>query len=99
MRDFLTFNHFITSDILIFFYYTGALGAPLFFYYFRKEILKYLDKIGIHIKADSKDKKIKTIVLVAAFICAEICWRMVFEAMIGYFDMHNYLYEILKNTR
>ncbi|BCD67237.1 hypothetical protein NitYY0918_C0108 [Nitratiruptor sp. YY09-18] len=37
------------------------------------------------------------LIAVGFFLCAELCWRMVFEAMIGYFDMHDFLYEIYKH--
>ncbi|WP_434658401.1 DUF4282 domain-containing protein [Sulfurimonas sp. NW9] len=28
------------------------------------------------------------------FLCMELCLRILFEGMIGYFDMHDYLYKI-----
>ena len=85
MWDILTFNNFIAQDVLILFYYSGAILVPLVLYYYKDDTVKYLDKKGLHFS-----------VLVIIFLCAELCWRMVFEAMIGYFDMHDYMHEIVK---
>ncbi|MFA5454287.1 MAG: DUF4282 domain-containing protein [Sulfurimonas sp.] len=96
MWDILSFNNFIAQNVLIVFYYLGALGVPLILYYYKDKTVKYLDTKGLHISLDTKEEKIALLILVVIFLCAELCWRMVFEAMIGYFDMHDYLHEILK---
>ena len=96
MWDILTFNNFIAQDVLIVFYYSGAVVVPLVLYYYKNDTVKYLEKKGLYFSLDAKEKKTAYIVLVLVFLCAELCWRMVFEAMIGYFDMHDYLYEISK---
>ena len=80
MIDFLTFKTFITPTILIFFYYIGAILVPIFIYRRQKFILK---KLAINHYS-------KTI-LIAIFIMLEIMWRMMFEVMIGYFQIHNAL--------
>jgi len=87
MWDILNFNSFITQDVLIFFYYIGAVIIPVALYYFREYFIKKFSFLQILNGAT------KFIIL---FICMELCWRMMFEAMIGYFDMHDYLYEISK---
>ncbi|WP_456434001.1 DUF4282 domain-containing protein [Nitratifractor sp.] len=32
------------------------------------------------------------------FLCLELLWRMLFEGMIAYFDMHEYLRQIMLHT-
>jgi len=96
MLDILTFNNFIAQDVLIVFYYLGAIGVPLVLYYYKDDIVKYLDKKGPLFSLDVKEKKRAYLVLVVVFLCTELCWRMIFEAMIGYFDMHDYMHEIVK---
>jgi len=96
MYDILSFNNFIAQNILIVFYYLGAVVIPAILYYYKDDVMKYLDKKGFHIPLDAKEKKIAFIVFIVVFLCMELCWRMMFEAMIGYFDMHDYLYEISK---
>lgn len=96
MYDILSFNNFIAQNVLIFFYYIGAVAVPLVLYHYKVDIVKYLNKKGLYISLDTKEKKRIFIVFIIVFLCAELCWRMVFEAMIGYFDMHDYLYEISK---
>ena len=101
MFDYLVFNKFIAQDILIIAYYFGALFIPLFFWYIRgsitKRVLFIQDVVNNLYNNLSKKEKIKLwFIFMMLFFCAELCWRLVFEAMIGYFDMHNYLYEITK---
>ena len=102
MQDFLNFNTFIAPDVLIFFYYIGALFIPFLLYKFRLYLLK---KFSFESKVEqkfqtlfhslSKRDRVNVIVsMIVLFFCMELCWRIIFEAMIGYFDMHNYLYEI-----
>lgn len=91
MWDFLTFNTFITQNVLIVFYYLGAIGVPAFMLIFRKTLFSkfvFLKKIELYFK----DKTKTLLVLIMLFLCMELFWRMMFEMMIGYFDMHDYLY-------
>jgi len=89
MWEILTFERFVTQDILIFFYYTGVLALPLTLFAFRKyfeDRVSYLQK---------KENKLKTILLFFLFFLSmELALRMVFEFMIAYFDIHDYLYAI-----
>ena len=83
MWDIVTFNSFITQDVLIFFYYIGVVIIPIVLYYFRENLTK-------------KFPWSNWIIFIIFFVCIELFWRMFFEMMIGYFDMHDYLYEISK---
>jgi len=89
MWDILTFNNFVTQDILMFFYYIGVMALPILLFIFRtyfKEKVAWLD---------TKDNKLKSLLLFFVLLfCMELCLRMFFEFLIGYFDMHDYLYTI-----
>ncbi|QOP45805.1 DUF4282 domain-containing protein [Sulfurimonas paralvinellae] len=107
MWEFLTFNNFITQDILIFFYYIGAVLMPAFMYFFRSFLMEHfaLVKAGYEKLYDFynsfsvTEKKVFWFVMITMFVCMELCWRMMFEAMIGYFDMHDYLHIISKEMQ
>lgn len=104
MWDILSFNSFITQDVLIFFYYIGAIVIPVALYYFRDYIIKKIplfktanDTVkDFYISLSATEQKVFWVTFITLFLCMELCWRMIFEAMIGYFDMHDYLHEIAK---
>jgi hypothetical protein len=50
--------------------------------------------MALYHSLNKRDKMLVLIVFIVMFLCMELCLRMVFEAMIGYFDMHDYLYKI-----
>ena len=85
MLDFLSFNKFITPYILIVFYYIGAILVPFILFYYRYNFFPKL-KVNIGFKF--------WLIAILMFLCMEICWRMIFEFLIAYFDMHEYLYNI-----
>ena len=89
MYDFLSFNTFITQDVLVFFYYVGAIFLPLFLYIYKN---KFITSSRFFVKLKSKPKVLLT--FLGMFLLLELFWRMMFEAMIGYFDIHEYLYDI-----
>jgi len=107
MQDILSFNTFITQDILIFFYYIGAVVMPIVLYFFRDYLSKNIsffkkinDKLHtVYSTLSSSEKIVFWMMFITMFLCMELCWRMMFEAMIGYFDMHDYLYQIAKQTK
>ena len=107
MQDILTFNTFITQDILIFFYYVGAVVMPIVLYFFKDYLIKNIsfvkkinDKLHTFYSVFSSSEKILFwMIFVTMFLCMELCWRMMFEAMIGYFDMHDYLYQITNRLK
>jgi len=106
MWDFLSFNTFITKDVLIFFYYIGAVGIPIALFLFKDYMLKHFSLVQrgymmlqkFYDALPKNQKRRYWSVLILLFLCAELCWRMIFEAMIGYFDMHDYLHMILETN-
>ena len=81
MQEILTFEKFITQDVLIVIYYLGAISLPVLLFIYREKAVKIVSKIELN----------KLFLVFILFLFLELMWRMMFEAMIGYFDMHNYL--------
>jgi len=102
MYDFLSFNSFITQKVLVFFYYLSAIGIPLLLFMYRKNLVQkflFLARVELWIVSlfnslKRQDKILAIIVIIFIFFFMELIWRMIFEAMIGYFDMHDYLQEL-----
>ena len=94
MYDFLSFNTFITQDILIIVYYIGAIVTPFFLYKYKNKLTKKSDFLS---QLESKTKVL--LITLGIFLLLELFWRMMFETMIGYFDMHEYLYDIATNLQ
>lgn len=107
MWNILSFNTFITQNILIFIYYIGAVIFPVMIYLFRnylitniswfKTLYKKIEKF--YISFPTSKKRVFWIVFWIIFVCAELFWRMMFETMIGYFDMHDYLHMISQHIQ
>jgi len=95
MWDFLTFNSFITQNILILFYYLGAVVFPVILWLKKDPVLSKLS----FIKISDENKTTIYLTILVLFLLMEIFWRMMFEVMIGYFDMHDYLYQISQQTK
>jgi len=92
MWDFLRFHTFITPSVLLFFYYMGALFLPILLFVTRKYIFKKL-----HIVKTSQ-RWILLSIFFFFFLFMELFWRMLFEMIIAYFQMHNYLYFLVKHS-
>ena len=100
--DFLTFQQFITAEILMFCYYLGAIVIPVLLYYFRRYLIEKISLIHTlndflrqaFSSLDPKNRLYAKIVFVLVFLAMETAWRMMFEMMIGYFQMHDYLQQI-----
>ena len=107
MYDILVFNTFITRNVMIFFYLLGAVLMPIVLYIFRKKLIEKnmrMKDVYDRLKAfygtfSMGQKTVFWLVFIAIFLCMELCWRMVFEMIIGYFDMHDYLYQIANQSK
>ena len=98
--DFLTFKTFLSIDALIVFYYAGAVVLPLLVWSFSAWVLqkyKIVDFVNQHKrrltgKPFNRSRRIKMILLfIWLFVFMELCWRMLFEFMIAYMQMHDAL--------
>ncbi len=95
MIDFLTFNKFISLYMLVIFYYLGAVIIPLMIFFSKSYFVKkysFLEKFMIT-ASESTPLRIKIIFIFCIIFC-EILWRMMFEVIIGYFQMHDYLQQL-----
>ena len=101
MRDFLTFQTFITPTLLIFMYYIGAVLIPIVSWYLARWIQKsYFSEVSnkskeeITTKTTAKQRFLVYAAFILCFLCMEIFWRMIFEFFIAYFDMHDALMKL-----
>jgi hypothetical protein len=85
MWEFLTFRTFITQDILIIIYYFGVFFLPVLLWLYRKKVALFLNAYRFN------NKSTTILIIIILFLMMQLMWRMLFEAMIGYFDMHDYL--------
>ena len=94
MKDFLTFQTFITPSLLIVIYYVGAVIIPLLSWYFVRWI-KTVYKTEIETTSSTfKKRSIGYTTFLISFFCMEILWRVMFEFFIAYFDMHDALMKL-----
>ena len=90
MYDFFTFNSFITPKILIIVYYIGVFFLPAVVWRYRQKV-KFL-----YNAYESQNKRIIILYVLGLFLLMQLFWRMMFEMMIGYFDMHTYLHQMVQ---
>jgi len=90
--DFLTFESFISIKILIVLYYAGALFIPILLWYKRHLLSKIIDVL-IHSTPVTSTRLILGSMIF--FILLELGWRMMFEMLIGYFQMRDYLQQLV----
>ena len=88
--DFLTFKTFITPTVLIVFYIIGAFIIPLFSWFIKIWIQKKYFK-NIQFNIETKYKLLAYTIFILCFLCMELFWRMAFEVIIAYFNMHDAL--------
>ena len=101
MKDFLLFNTFIAQKALVVFYYMFVVLIPVCCIVFRHYFLKlkifryfYDSAKGQYKKLPFKYKLLIVLMFIFMFFMFELFLRMFFEMLIGYFDMHDYLYKI-----
>jgi len=94
MKDFLTFQTFITPTLLIFIYYVGTVLIPIFSWYLARWI-KTVYKTEIETYTTFKQRSIGYAAFLICFFCMEIFWRVMFEFFIAYFDMHDALMKLV----
>ena len=101
--DFLTFKSFISTEVLIIFYYLGALILPigvwlLLTWLIRKyKLVDTVYKNGKEIIWKSLNRKQQTkliVFFVTSFLFMELFWRMFFEFLIAYMQMRDSLLQI-----
>ena len=98
--DFLTFKTFISTEVLIIFYYIGALILPIGLWILLTWLVRkyrFLDtayESGKEMIWKSLTKKQQTRLVsffITAFLFMELFWRMLFEFLIAYMQMRDAL--------
>ena len=98
--DFLTFKSFISTEVLIIFYYIGALLMPIGIWYFLTWLIgKYrfvnaTYEKGKEVIWHSLNKKQQTKLVaffISSFLFMELFWRMLFEFLIAYMQIRDAL--------
>ena len=101
--EFLAFKSFISTEVLIIFYYLGALILPigvwlLLTWLIRKyRLLNTAYESGREIiwKSLNRKQQAKIVVFfVTSFLFMELFWRMFFEFLIAYMQMRDALLQI-----
>lgn len=99
MWHFLTFDFFVAIPVLLLGYYLGAVLLPLALWLSRHYLLSKFSLLNwidqqrnlVFKQLSRRDRAIVIVLLLLIFVAMEIIWRMMFEAMIGYFQMHDFL--------
>lgn len=96
--DFVSFRVLMTPAILVVVYYVGAITGPLLLiWFFRKTSQAARDVEVTPRKGRLRESVIRdnssmlVIITVVLVIVMEIAWRMLFEILIAYFQIHNAL--------
>ena len=101
--EFLAFKSFISTEVLIIFYYLGALMLPigvwlsLTWLIQKYRLLNTTYESGREIiwKSLSRKQQAKIVVFfVISFLFMELFWRMFFEFLIAYMQMRDALLQI-----
>lgn len=98
--DFFTFKSFISTEVLIVFYYIGAIILPagawcLVIWLMQKYVLvniayeKGKDTLWNSLNKKQKNKLI--VFFVSSFLFMELFWRMLFEFLIAYMQIRDAL--------
>ena len=98
--DFLTFKSFISTDVLIIFYYIGAFILPVGIWVFLAWLIRkyrfinatYENGKEIIWKSLNKKQQAKILaLLITSFVFMELFWRMLFEFLIAYMQIRDAL--------
>jgi hypothetical protein len=98
--DFLTFKSFISTEVLIGFYYIGAVIFPVSACFFIFWLIKKYEFLGISYKTgkeavkkslSEKQRLILAALFITIFLFMELFWRMLFEFLIAYMQMRDAL--------
>jgi hypothetical protein len=97
--NFFRFEIFMAQDVLIALYFIGAVICPFVLWALRGALYR---KFAFFKETENKVRTHRYAGYVyalffIAFVFAEIVWRMMFEAMVAYFQMHDYLKTIAEN--
>jgi hypothetical protein len=100
MIDFITFKRFISIEVLILFYYMGAVILPISAWFFVTWLIKKYDLLHVAYEKgkatlwnalNTRQKSKLIAFFIFAFIFMELFWRMLFEFLIAYLQIRDAL--------
>lgn len=96
IRDFLAFQVYITPPVLLVVYYVGALLLPVVIYVGARRLRQRLARKDWKRAEDLATRWLSQRSRIAAYaavglVLAELGWRMIFEFLMAYFQMHEAL--------
>jgi hypothetical protein len=103
--EYLTFDKFIATKLIVLIYYIFAVLVPFCLFFFKSKLFdRFLFLKDIETKAldlfssfFTNSQKFKIYLsLFIMFLFFEIMLRIFFEILIAYFDIHDYLYKLTK---
>lgn len=98
--DFLTFKKFVSIEVLIVFYYIGAVILPAVAWYLVAWLIRKYEIVNAayeksketFFNASSRKQRIKlALFFIVAFLFMELFWRMLFEFLIAYMQIRDAL--------
>lgn len=98
MMEFLSFERFISIEVLITFYYIGTVIMPIGIFIFGKWLTRKFNIVDAAYKTGKKiiwksltsKQKIKVgITFITCFMFMELFWRMLFEFLIAYMQIRD----------
>ena len=101
--DFLSFKSFISTEVLIVFYYIGAVILPfglmlIFSWFIRKyeidDVVYQNGKDAIWAVLNKKQKIRLVGILITILLFMELFWRMLFEFLIAYMQMRDAIIQL-----
>lgn len=101
--DFLSFKTFISTEVLIFFYYLGALVMPIAIWLTLIWVIRRFSILNIAYQntwqalwsiLSRKQKLLFAGLFLLSFLFMELFWRMLFEFLIAYLQMRDALLAI-----
>jgi len=101
--DFLTFKSFISTEVLIIFYYIGAVIMPIGVWFLATWFARKYNFVDAAYKKGketiwkSLNKKQQTMLVIffmSFFLFMELFWRMLFEFLIAYMQMRDALLQL-----
>lgn len=95
LMEFLSFERFISLELLIGFYYLGALVIPIFIWRWTLSLTKRLQLdqlandslLSLWRVLPPKQRGYLLLFLALSFLFAQIFWRMMFEFLIAYLQI------------
>lgn len=97
--DVLSFRTLLSPTLLIVIYYLGAIGIPFLVWKIVRPVksrVRNMELPRVELPETPLDQWLPTPARLLAyglgvFLLMELCWRLLFEFMLAYFQMHEYL--------